>query len=242
MKKYFDRVHAHRLYQLTITQYKALKYGQSRKDTKFDDQQDSNENPQLLEVSKYFKWTWSDVYDNIDEVIKMYRIIRVEAFGLSQPIFIDLIIRLLIAKSHIVSIQHKPIKAANCLNKAEKKIRKIGTGQHQLISNSHYPELRPDTYCFPIEILQQKYLMQRGFWAKIANNPYDALVFFNHALSIQNLYDPRIHRECLLQMREILTDRQLSVSKIDLRLHNFIQKPRDIVLLVDHSDLQSLTL
>ena len=100
----------------------------------------------------------------------MYQNIRVETFGLAQPIFIDLIIRLLLAKSHILSIQNKPIKAVNLLNKAEKKIRKIGNNQIQIISHDMYPELRPDTFCYPLEILQQKYLMQRGFWAKMARN------------------------------------------------------------------------
>ena len=103
---------------------------------------------------------------------------------MSQPIFIDLIIRLLISKSHILSIYNKPIKAANLLNKAEKKIRNICAGRLQIIDHDDYPEIRPDTFCYPIEILQQKYLMQRGFWAKMANNPDDALVFFTHALSV----------------------------------------------------------
>ena len=78
------------------------------------------------------------------------------------------------------------------MNKAEKKIRKIGNNQIQIISHDMYPELRPDTFCYPLEILQQKYLMQRGFWAKMARNCDDALLFFTYALSIQNMYDPRI--------------------------------------------------
>lgn len=43
-------------------------------------------------------------------------------------------------------------------------------------------------------------------------------------------------------MRALLVKRGLSVSKIDIKLHSFRQKPRDIVFLVDHSDLKSLAL
>ena len=76
----------------------------------------------------------------------------------------------------------------------------------------------------------------------MARNDDDALLFFTYALQIQNLYDPRIQRECLLQVRALLAERYLSVSKIDIKLHNYRRKVRDIVLLVDHSDLESLAL
>ena len=64
-----------------------------------------------------FNWTWREVVQDIDESINLYENIRLNHYGVSkQPIFIDLIVRLLIAKSHIMSIQNKQIKALNLLN------------------------------------------------------------------------------------------------------------------------------
>lgn len=50
----------------------------------------------------------------------------VEVNGRRQPVFVDLIIRLLIAKGYIISMLNKPVKAANQFIIAEELIRKIG--------------------------------------------------------------------------------------------------------------------
>ena len=92
----------------------------------------------------------------------------------------------------------KPIKAANEFNKANEKIKLICAGGLKIVSNKENKNLRPDTYHYPIEILQQKFFLQLGFWAKKINNPNGAIKNFKEALFIHKIYDPRIHRQCLV--------------------------------------------
>ena len=54
------------------------------------------------------------------------------------------------------------------------------------------------------------------------------------------MYDPRIHRECLLQIKKIMDEKSRKgedklqvLTKIDILLHNFRERKRDIVLLID---------
>ena len=49
---------------------------------------------------------------------------------------------------------NKPVKAGNEFNKAEQTIKDICAGQLKIVSHRKYKELRPDTYHYPIEILQ----------------------------------------------------------------------------------------
>ena len=60
-------------------------------------------------------WSWPDVLESIDESIELYKKIKTSKLpkevygGETQPIFLDLIIRLLIAKGYVISKLDRPI-------------------------------------------------------------------------------------------------------------------------------------
>lgn len=94
-----------------------------------------------------------------------------------QPIFIDLLVRLSIVKGHIFCVLDKPVKAVNEFKRANEVINLIICGHFKIVTFAENPDLRLDTYHYPVEILQQKYYLQLGFWAK-RFNPGAALGLF----------------------------------------------------------------
>ena len=74
----------------------------------------------------------------------------------SQPVFLDLIIRLYIALSFVVNSIHKPMTAIKILEKARVMLDQIDKGQMEIVED---PEERYGAYTYPQQILWQKYLL-----------------------------------------------------------------------------------
>lgn len=107
-----------------------------------------------MKVTRY-DWTWNDILYDVDEVIELYKAITVKMrLCLRQPIFLDLIIKLLIAKSYILMVLQKTVKASDVLNLARELIDSITEGQLMIISFQEFPQHRPDAYHYPLEILK----------------------------------------------------------------------------------------
>lgn len=90
-------------------------------------------------------------------MLDLYKQLRTEGhprISQAQPIFLDLIVRLLIVKSYALNMLLKPIKAANVLIQAEEVLKRVADGTLMIISNTEFPDIRPDTYHYPLEILQ----------------------------------------------------------------------------------------
>lgn len=56
-------------------------------------------------------------------------------------------------KGFVYSVLDKPIKAANMFDKADETIRMICSTQLRIATKKKNPELRPDTFHYPVEIL-----------------------------------------------------------------------------------------
>ena len=143
----------------------------------------------------------------MDEVIELYKKITTSDLrGKTSPIFLDLVIRLLICKSYVLMMLNQPIKSANCFNLAQEMIYLVKCGQLQIYSFHEHPDLRAETHHYPIEILEQKYLLHRGLWALQFNDPDGARRLFSKVLVTGEIYDPRIRRQALLNLRKLLQD------------------------------------
>ena len=92
--------------------------------------------------------------------IQLYCDLRYQrSSGAWQPIFIDLIIRLIILRAFVVSQSNRPLSAHRILDRAEKMLKMVKNGKLEIKTD---PEVRANAFLFPFDILTQKYLMHRG--------------------------------------------------------------------------------
>jgi len=109
--------------------------------------------------------------------------------GIEQPVFIDLIIKLTICRAYALNSIHKVVTAKNVLSFAEKMINMLKSNQHPLRiigaekSNKNEVEMRQEAPVIPIDILEQKYLMHKGFLEISRNNKVQAKRLFVKAIN-----------------------------------------------------------
>lgn len=76
-RAYQTRVLAHRMYQMTVTQYKALKYGKSTKTRSSYGAINDEERGLLLRDKLHdYDWTWKDILASIDDTVEVYESIE----------------------------------------------------------------------------------------------------------------------------------------------------------------------
>lgn len=135
--------------------------------------------------------TWNRVDAWLRQTIERYQIIKLN--GKSQPLFLDLIIKITISRSYANIHNNKLLTAEKLLECASIMIGYIERGRLSIIE-----EDREEAPVIPIQILKQKYLMHSGYLYLALNRERMAAKLFTDCLRSGEIYDPRIRRECVI--------------------------------------------
>jgi len=76
--------------------------------------------------------------------------------------------------------------------------------------------------------------MHRGLLALTFERNELAERKFLKSLNTGNIYDPRVRKECLLQLQKLLARKGIYNRQLELMLKKFQKRNRDFVFLVDH--------
>ena len=118
-----------------------------------------------------------------------------------QPIFIDLIIKIMLCRVYVNIKDRKLLTAEKILGNAETLIDYIQMNKLEIITN---PEIRGESNHYDFSILKKKYLMQKGILLFSLNKEIDAQdVFLNCMESNDGNFDPRILKDCIVQIMNI---------------------------------------
>ena len=125
-------MHAHRYYQLAICQYKKIRYGQEN---------NKSRDSKILDFDREtLRQAWEDIDNTLQRSITLYCDLRYQrSNGAWQPIFIDLIIRLLIARAFAINQNNRPLSAHRILDQAEKMLKMVKCGKLEVMTD---PEVR----------------------------------------------------------------------------------------------------
>ena len=118
---------------------KSLRYGQSSHEVREQQQLINNEiNRQTLKEE--YKTEWDQVDYLLEDAIVLYCDIRYKKrSGAWQPIFIDLIIRLIIARSFVLNKTNRPVSAHKLLDRAENLLEMVKNRKLEIQTD---PEIR----------------------------------------------------------------------------------------------------
>eukprot|EP00347_Sterkiella_histriomuscorum_P007084 403350315 len=205
-KVYYQKVLAHRTYQYAICLYKELRYNNG-------DQND----PSL---------TWNKVDAWLRQAIERYQGIKWS--NSSQPLFIDLIIKITISRSFANIHNNKLLTAEKLLECALIMINFIEKRRLYIIE-----EEREEAPVIPIQILRQKYLMHSGLLYLALNREKMASKLFTECLRSGEIYDPRIRKECVIQLRNIFERHNQYSLSLEKMMLSFEHKNKDVVFLVN---------
>ncbi|CDW83509.1 UNKNOWN [Stylonychia lemnae] len=205
-KIYYEKVFAHRTYQYSMCLYKELRYKNS-----------SLNDPNL---------TWNKVDAWLRQSIQRYQGIKQD--DSAQPLFIDLIKKITISRAYSNIHNNKLLTAEKLLDCAQLMISFIEKGRLHIIT-----EEREEAPVIPIEILRQKYLMHAGLLYTALNQDKVAAGMFTRCLRSGQIYDPRIRRECVLQLQLIFERHNQYSPSLDKMIESFNHKNKDVVFLVN---------
>ncbi len=149
----------------------------------------------------------------------------------NSPSFIDLIIKLNICRAYVNIRNKKLLTAEKILENSRKLILMIVEGKLRVQA-----ENREGAAVIPTDILYQKYLLQKGFLSIDLNKEQDACVFFTDCLRSGKDYDPRIRRECVIQLRNIFSRHGQVSDSLEKMMKSFNHRNKDIVFLVNISE------
>ena len=99
---------------------------------------------------------WSYIDNCLSKSITNYGAIREPIDGHKQPVFIDLIIKLTIARAYCNSRTSRIVTALKILSVAEDLINKVKNPTYPLQIVGDKEEIRERSACIPVEILEQK--------------------------------------------------------------------------------------
>lgn len=94
-------------------------------------------------------------------------------------------------------------------------------------------EDREDAPIVPIDILKQKYLLNSGIVFISLNQDKTACKLFTACLRTGQIYDPRIRRDCVLQLQSIFEKHRQSSTNLKLLSKSFRHKDKSVVFLVN---------
>jgi hypothetical protein len=187
MHRYQSIVLAHRVYQRAICRFKYVRYVLALSKKEKVEWKDTE-----MTISQF----WGEVDDELSEAMNMYGQIWHDTRD--QPLFIDLIIRILIARGYAVNKNHKFLTAGKLLKSARDMLKQISSDPKSrmcIIETSIVKRYWAHPY--PKEILKQKYLFHRGLLAVTFGDYPLAKLKFSKCLNTGKKYDPRIRKSCL---------------------------------------------
>jgi len=93
------------------------------------------------------------------------------------------------------------------------------------------------TYSIPVPILRQKFLLQKAIFLKKCGKMREACRTLTEALESGKKFDPKIRKQCLLELKEIFEKNNLldKAPNIKKMLDSFVKRNKDIVILLDYS-------
>jgi len=138
---------------------------------------------------------WEDVDVLLQQAITHYHHAQSRTKRFS---FYDYIIKIIICRAFVNVKSKKLLTAEKILESAKTLIEKMEEGK--IVVGSRGREEAP---IIPLDILKQKYLLHRGFLSIALNKDQDACRLFTMCLRTGQIYDPRIRKECVIQLREI---------------------------------------
>ena len=158
---------------------------------------------------------WSYVDSCFSRAIHNYQQITEEVAGYKQPVFIDLIIKLTIARAYANKQTNRILTAAKILAVAEGLINKVKDEDCPLSIVSDALAIRESAFEVPIEILEQKLLLHRGLLMLSFNKPFDARQCFIDCLNVGPNYDVRIRKECVEQLQKLFREEGVQSSRLE---------------------------
>jgi hypothetical protein len=84
----------------------------------------------------------------------------------------------------------------------------------------------------PIDILKQKFLLQKGYLHMAFNNHEKAAEMFQLCIKVTRQTDSRIRKDCFYQMQHILNLRNLRSADLEKQLINYESKRKDFIFLM----------
>lgn len=164
MQTYCLTVRANRLYQLAICSYKHQKYGIL-----------SENEPQAV---AFERWKMVDLL--LYDAINAYQAFTFPIEGKFALVFIDLIVRLTICRSHVAQQQKKLLTAEKLLDCAQNMIQLAleDPSQFAIERCQDRDKLRLNAPMIPLGILQQKLLYKQGEFYLILRKESEARACF----------------------------------------------------------------
>lgn len=208
-------VHAHRVYMCSLSNYKLLRYGTANMNSL------NKENEASYDIQKSDPTIqWYDVDQQFIETIKLYDQKALKYTGTSynreasddqtgvrnQPIFIDLIIRVMLKRAFANIMDKKVLTAEKILGNAEALIGQLELQRDlKIVGNEH---LRQGSKPFSIALLKSKYHLMKGTLEATLNRYTDAQdAFLNCIEYSQGIYH-RPRKESISRLITIMEKQQ----------------------------------
>jgi hypothetical protein len=149
-----------------------------------------------------------------------------------QPIFIDIIIKVMLCRVYTNLMDRKLLTAEKILDNAENLIKYVEAGSKLQIVDA--PKLRGECASIHIEILEKKCFLQKGILSVALNKDLEAQDHFLDGMRAGITMDPRIKREFLEQMMQLMlkNGRKDMHKKLKSQFDSFRHRSKDVVILV----------
>jgi hypothetical protein len=149
---------------------------------------------------------WQKVDAWLRKAIDLYQKIKVTGAAYDpmeqQPLFIDLIIKITIIRSY-ANLQNKKLLTSEKLLEFSKVMITLLEKKEDIEIQDDLIE-REYAEIIPLDILKQKYLLNSGILFIALNQDKTACKLFTDCLRTGEVYDPRIRRDCVIQLQKIL--------------------------------------
>ena len=126
-------------------------------------------------------------------------------------------------------MDRKLLTAEKILWNAEVLLKHVEIGKEIMIIT--YPQIRQEADPLMLPDLKKLYELYKGILYTSLNKPQDAQDAFLEC--VQNCDDPRIKKEGLVRLRELLQQRGLPTTQTSVLIDQFLQHSKDIIFLVN---------
>ena len=166
--------------------------------------------------------TWQKVDKDMERSIAKYYVIR------DQYTFYDFIVKLMLHRVYVNYMQKKLLTAEKILDNSNILIEKLESRKIRLIAAN-----RMEAMPIPLCILRQRYFLIQGILMMAFNKEKEAKQAFDSCLTVGDIYDPRLKKECFEYKKQLYEKLVYSVKEICQQLQTFEHKTRDIVFAIN---------
>ena len=119
----------------------------------------------------------------------------------NQPIFIDLIIKVMLCRGYANVTDKRSLTGERILDNVEALLKQVYEGKHLEIVTR--PELRLGSQFYHIDILRKKALVQKGILSQSLGRDLEAQDCFLDCMETGSQFDPRIRKECISRLMSL---------------------------------------